>query len=761
VSAIGYRFLVSRILLTTYEYPTYEYPTYEYPTYEYPTYDFFPQPPVMCPLSVSTSRSTHALETGEAKLWSLLVGVNQYQDPRLPSLSYSASDCQGLVEALAEATQGFPSKEPIAHHDFASHPPTLAAVRKSLEQIVAVAQPQDTILLYFSGHGVLDRETGQVVLCLSDTSKDNLLQTGLKLPDVLELLHQSKVNRQMLWLDACHSGDLTLRGAKGEVTLEQPELNPAQQLIEVLRQRATQSRGFYALLSCDRKQRSWEFPELKHGLFTYYLMQGLRGEAADAQGVIEADGLYKYVYYQTIQYIDRLNHQLRLRNQQKRSRGELDLHPEYPLQTPKRIVEGVGELVLGLKVESDRTPTPVKHSRRALVCDGFADSNAVYAFSRTLQTTGNFALEYFPQPGKAWADVRYAIQNCLRSPVSSQDKETVLLYLRGRMEAIADGEAWLVMGDNLRLSRSWLRQELRRSATTQQIVILDFLGIEASPATLQEWIEELQLDGKQCIIAAASSTHAPEQFIHSLLETLATKELPSALSVTAWMYELRQKLEQAGMPLHLWLSETASEIEILPPTALTATKFVSPSPPKIDKPAVSEWVAPKVQPPAPAIPSPAPAPVPPLPAKEYFPQQYAQLEKILRELVGPIAPTLLSQVVTPNSQPQNWVENLLPILSPQQQNQLRQQAIALLQSPASQPQTRSSCATSWQHETLSESFIHQCEQALSAAIGPIATFLLQNTIKSQPQISRVELVETLSAAIHDPLQASAFRRRLL
>ncbi|MGL5921508.1 caspase family protein, partial [Chroococcidiopsis sp.] len=270
----------------------------------------------MCPLSVSTSRSTHALETGEAKLWSLLVGVNQYQDARLPSLSYSASDCQGLTEALAEATQGFPRKEPIAHHDFATHPPTLEAVRQSLEQIVAVAQPQDTILLYFSGHGVLDRETGQVVLCLADTSKDNLLQTGLKLPDVLELLHKSQVHRQMLWLDACHSGDLTLRGAKGEVTVEQPELNPAQQLMEVLRQRATQSRGFYALLSCDRKQRSWEFPELKHGLFTYYLMQGLRGEAADAQGVIDADGLYKYVYHQTIQYIDRLNHQLRLMNQQ-------------------------------------------------------------------------------------------------------------------------------------------------------------------------------------------------------------------------------------------------------------------------------------------------------------------------------------------------------------------------------------------------------------------------------------------------------------
>jgi len=53
-------------------------------------------------------------------------------------------------------------------------------------------------------------------------------------------------------------------------------------------------------------------------------------EAADPQGVIEADGLYKYVYYQTL-HIDKTNQQLRLMNQQKQRRGKL-LYPEYPLQ---------------------------------------------------------------------------------------------------------------------------------------------------------------------------------------------------------------------------------------------------------------------------------------------------------------------------------------------------------------------------------------------------------------------------------------------
>jgi hypothetical protein len=88
-------------------------------------------------------------------------------------------------------------------------------------------------------------------------------------------------------------------------------------------------RIFYALLSCDRTQQSWEFPEMGHGFFTYYLIRGLQGEAADHRGTIEADLLYRYVYHQTLQYIDKTNQQLRLINQQKRSRSEANLQPEY------------------------------------------------------------------------------------------------------------------------------------------------------------------------------------------------------------------------------------------------------------------------------------------------------------------------------------------------------------------------------------------------------------------------------------------------
>ncbi len=346
----------------------------------------------MCPVSRCTSYSTRALETGESKLWFLLVGVNQYQDEGLPSLRFSAFDCQGLAEALAEATQNFPKTELLSHHDFTAQVPTLSTVRSSLKQIVSAATSQDTILFYFSGHGMLEPSNQQVVLCLSDTQKDNLLDTGLGLQEVLQLLGNCAARKQMVWLDACHSGGMTLLGARGEET--QPLPNPTSELVKVLRQRAAQSKGFYALLSCDQAQQSWEFPELGHGVFSYYLIKGLRGEAADPEGIIDADGIYRYVYRKTLKYIDKTNQHLRLVNQQKRRDGENRLYQEYPLQTPKRIVEGVGELILGLKLSGSES----KHPQQPLAIDeSIGDRSAVPTTATGYPTTSHseLTLEWF------------------------------------------------------------------------------------------------------------------------------------------------------------------------------------------------------------------------------------------------------------------------------------------------------------------------------------------------------------------------------
>jgi len=304
-------------------------------------------------------------------------------------------------------------------------------------------------------------------------------------------------------------------------------------------------------------------------------MRGLRGDAADNQGIISADGLYRYVYHQTLQYIDKTNQQLRLINQQKRGKGDTELYSEYPLQTPKRIVEGVGELIIG-RIQGSLESLP---ARKALAIEGVIGSQTALDFSKVLGKAGAFDLEYLTHYATTTAqNIRETIKDCLRSqnqlqPYTTEAPITVLLYLRGRLEETPAGEPSLVLFDDIWLSRSWLRQQLRRSCVTQQIIILDCPAGTHS-LSLQDWVEDLQLssDTGQCIIAATCPKNNPEIFAQALITTLKAASPPVGLSIAAWITQLQIHLAAQtpitpSPPLHIWLSGTQGVIEIIPPSA--------------------------------------------------------------------------------------------------------------------------------------------------------------------------------------------------
>lgn len=284
------------------------------------------------------SHAQLALKTGQAKLWILLVGVSQYHDQRFPILQYSTVDTQRLADAFTEVIQEFPDTSLKLHHDNAL-PPTLSEVRSSLQDIVEHAKPDDTVLFYFAGHGALDSRMQQVVFCLADTQKDAMLQTGLSAISLLGSLGNCAAKQQILWIDACHANGMTLQ-------TDTPEIldNPTWQLSEMFRQRASQNPGFQALLSCDHKQQSWKFPELGHSIFSHFLIEGLRGGAANPQGIVTASVLGNYVHDRMIQYIDRTNQQLEWLHRDGENRSSKAI-----VQKPARFGNAQLQLPIGVR----------------------------------------------------------------------------------------------------------------------------------------------------------------------------------------------------------------------------------------------------------------------------------------------------------------------------------------------------------------------------------------------------------------------------
>lgn len=273
------------------------------------------------------------LKVGSAKVQALIIGNDVYEN-RLPKLQFSVQDCQALSVALKKATTTFPQKT-----IFNLHNPTHKEVYKTLFSILDKTTSRDTIFFYFSGHGMVDEMSKKLYLCLSNTQIDNLPDTSLDVQDLLEQIKSSGVGKQVVILDACHSGAFPNSQPRKGITSpcldnssstrsRKLDLSITPRLQEILQRYGSENKKqtFYALLSCSAEQSSWESTDLKHGIFTHYLIRGLQGEAADENGRIDIDSLYKYARSHTEQY----------------ARNQLGI-----VQTPGRIAAGHQDIILG------------------------------------------------------------------------------------------------------------------------------------------------------------------------------------------------------------------------------------------------------------------------------------------------------------------------------------------------------------------------------------------------------------------------------
>ncbi|PAX52573.1 nSTAND1 domain-containing NTPase [Brunnivagina elsteri] len=236
------------------------------------------------------------------------------------------------------------------------------------------------------------------------------------------------------------------------------------------------------------------------------------------------------------------------------------LFVEYPLQTPKRIVEGVGELILGKR---NKEITADKN-RIGLVIEGFPSSNTTVEISKILSSRGCFELEYLQASKITTIDIKTAIIRYLQSQHLRKETGLVFLYLRGVIEETDAGE-WLILGDT-RLKRSWLKQQLR-CCDNKQVIILDIAGVNTQNKTfIQDWIEDLQIKTKegQCVLAYISTYGENECFAQNLLDTLTANLAPDGLSAAGMIAQLQLSLADSSNTLQAYLSGTQGIIEILP-----------------------------------------------------------------------------------------------------------------------------------------------------------------------------------------------------
>jgi uncharacterized caspase-like protein len=142
-------------------------------------------------------------------------------------------------------------------------------VLPEIEQALSKAAPDDLILIYYSGHGKLDRN-GRLCLATVNTRQSALIATSIPARHLSELVEHSDCDQVVLLLDCCYSGAVGIRGdVESELRI------------------AENARGFYIITASSQMQAAREEEPAAGGVvmgrFTAALVAGIENGIADRE----------------------------------------------------------------------------------------------------------------------------------------------------------------------------------------------------------------------------------------------------------------------------------------------------------------------------------------------------------------------------------------------------------------------------------------------------------------------------------------------
>ena len=224
------------------------------------------------------------VKTGD--LYALVVGVSKYRDPKIPKLDLSEKDARAFGDFLKTQNEIF--KETRVTY-LLNEKATKLEVEKYLYYTLPKAGLDDTVILYFSGHGAFEPIRPTEFLFLPyDVETEFIGTTGVKMSG-LEFLKGVNAERVLIIADACYAG--------GFSQMKPKSLAPS---LDLFMQEARNSSGRAIITSSKLGELSWEAPNAKNSVFTHNFLEGLKGKAdKNKDGIVTLNQAYEYAYAKT------------------------------------------------------------------------------------------------------------------------------------------------------------------------------------------------------------------------------------------------------------------------------------------------------------------------------------------------------------------------------------------------------------------------------------------------------------------------------
>jgi WD40 repeat protein len=216
-------------------------------------------------------------EIGKGRRLALIVGVSDYRDDSL-DLDYAHKDAETLAAELTSPRLGPAAFRREDVQILLDAEATVSSINIGLREYLQKARENDFVLFFFAGHGVPDPNRLQdYYLMAHDSDPNNIAGTGLLMRHVREAISAIPARDVLILTDACHSAGIGAPASIRAITN-----NPIHAAF--LDKLQHSSGGLAILTASEASQYSQESEQWDgHGVFSWALLKGLRGEA-DANG---------------------------------------------------------------------------------------------------------------------------------------------------------------------------------------------------------------------------------------------------------------------------------------------------------------------------------------------------------------------------------------------------------------------------------------------------------------------------------------------
>lgn len=212
----------------------------------------------------------------------ITIAIDSYRDGDL-QLKYSKADARAVADTLQN--KGKELFGSITRHTVFDSEVTKERLETVFSSIGKTIKRTDMFVMFLAGHGITYSKDGSFYFLPVNfrySHDEDIPKQGISMNDLKRYLAKIQASKSLLLLDTCNSGSFA-EAIASRGLLEKTAIN-----------KLTRAVGRHTIVASSRSQVALEGFQ-GHGAFSWVLLDGLRGKAANPQGTVTVNSLVSYV----------------------------------------------------------------------------------------------------------------------------------------------------------------------------------------------------------------------------------------------------------------------------------------------------------------------------------------------------------------------------------------------------------------------------------------------------------------------------------